>query len=83
MTPRFLRARYFIWIIAPLAVWMIYLIFGAPHFIWDYAWRDNGTFDPYAKRHYTRCRYLGPYGSFTAHPANGRCNWLLWRHGRG
>ena len=82
MTPRFLRARYFFWIIVPLAAWLVYSIFGAPHFIWSYEWRDNGTFDPFAKRYYTRCRYLGLYGGFTTRPNNGRCNWLLWRHGR-
>jgi len=81
MTPRFLRARYFFWIIVPLAAWLIYFNYGAPHFIWSYEWRDNGTHDPFAKRHYTRCTYLGPFGSFTEIPRHGRCAWIRFYQG--
>ena len=79
MTPRFLRAGYFVWIIVPVAAILIYLMFGLPHFIWSYQWQDNGTHDPLAARTYTRCTFIGPYGAFTTSPANGKCPWFLWR----
>jgi hypothetical protein len=76
MKLHFLRASFFVWIILPVAAYLVYQIFGLPHFIWSYDWRDNGTYDPYKPRIYTRCSFYGPYGEFTTYPKNGKCEWF-------
>ena len=84
MKTSFLRPGYFIWIIVPVALYLTFLAIGLPHFIWSYDWRDNGTYDPFAKRYYTRCTYIGPYGSFTERfPDNGKCDWFQFHKKRG
>lgn len=87
MSTRFLRPVYLVWVVVPLILYGAYLIYGLPHFCWSYSWRNNGTHDPFAYRYYTRCTYIGPYGSFTIrHPANGECEWFRFfksRSGRG
>ncbi len=76
--------RFFPWIVIPLALYLTYVIAGLPHFIWSYAWMSNGTSDPFAERHYTRCTFVGPYGRFTLrHPANGKCGFIIFRKDRG
>ncbi len=83
MTVHFLRLSYFMWLIVPAAILLIYLIFGLPHMIWSYSWIDKGQgYDPFATRYYTRCTYVGPYGNFTAHPNNGKCSWVRFRKKR-
>ena len=83
MTVRFLRLSYFIWLIVPVTILLLYLIFGMPHMIWSYSWIDEGQgYDPFATRHYTRCTYVGPYGNFTEHPNNGKCGWVRFRKQR-
>lgn len=75
---RFVRARYFVWMIVPLAL----LVFGgAPgdvHVIWSYAWQplgpDSGR--DFLQRHYTRCTYAGARSVITEYPTNGKCGWL-------
>jgi len=74
--------RFFWWIFIPVAVYLAYLIFGLPHFIWSYSWRDNGTYDPFAYRYYTSCSFIGPYGSFTTSATNGKCGWIIFRKDR-
>lgn len=78
MKIRFLRASYFIWVIILVAVGLIYQTYGLPHMIWSYDFRNNGQgYDPFADRYYTRCTYIGPYGSFTDRfPQNGSCDWF-------
>lgn len=71
--------RFAIWIVVPVAVFLAYLKMGLPHFIWSYTWANNGTYDPFTARWYTRCTFAGPYGSFTTYPTNGRCDWLVFR----
>ncbi len=83
MKTQFIRASYFFWIIMPVALYFGYLAYGLPHFIWSYDWRNNGTYDPFAKRYYTRCTFIGPYGNFTTYPTNGKCGWLVFRKARG
>ena len=75
ITPRFLHASYFIWIILPVAVALFYLVFGLPSILFSYDFRAV-SHDPHARRHYTRCTYLGPYGAFTTFPNDGKCGWL-------
>ena len=76
-----IRPGFFVWIIVPVALYAVYLVYGLPHVIWSYEWRDEGQgFEPFAPRHYTRCTYVGPYGAFSEHnPANGTCGWV-WFH---
>ncbi len=77
MTPRFLRAGYFVWIAAPVAALLIYLVFGLPHFIWSYQWENHGrSYGDFKSRIYTRCTFIGPYGAFTTYPMNGKCPWF-------
>ena len=78
--PRLLRPSYFLWIPA-LAVFLIFGgALGRAHVIWSYDWRDNGTYDPAAHRHYTRCTYVGWHGAITEYPTDGRCGWLRFAH---
>ncbi len=72
--------RFLVWLIVPVAAVGCYQMFGLPHFIWSYAWTNNGTYDPFARRFYTRCTFIGAYGAFTIHhPANGKCGWVIFR----
>ena len=76
--------RYFMWIIIPVTVYLAYLILGLPHFIWSYSWADEGQgYNPWANRTYTRCTFIGPYGSYTIIPNNGRCDWIIFRKDHG
>ncbi len=78
MTPRLIRASYFIWLIIPLTGYVLFQVYGLPHVIWSYDWRNDGQgYDPFAKRHYTRCTYIGAFGTFTDNaPSQGRCDWF-------
>ncbi|MEL7281860.1 MAG: hypothetical protein AAGK79_15990 [Pseudomonadota bacterium] len=77
MRPRLIRASFFLWIIAPLALFGAYQAFGLPHMIWSYTYRDDGQgADPFAYRFYYTCRYVGPYGEFERHARNGKCGWV-------
>ena len=72
--------RFFWWISFPVGVYLAFLMFGLPHFIWSYSWVDEGQgYDPWAERYYTRCTFEGPFGSFTTYPNNGKCNWIIFR----
>ena len=72
--------RFLWWMIIPVGVYSAYLIFGLPHFIWSYSWVDEGQgYDPWAQHYYTRCTFIGPYGSFTSTPNNGKCGWVILR----
>lgn len=73
----FSYARYFIWIVVPVAMWAAVEFNGLPHFRWQYSWVDQGQgYDPFAYRHYTDCTFWGPYGTFKIYPANGKCAWF-------
>lgn len=77
MKIRLLRPIYFIWTVIPVILLLTYLSLGLPHMIWSYSWFDEGQgYDPFAHRTYTRCTFIGPYGAFTTHPNNGRCEWF-------
>ena len=79
MKPRFLNIRYFVWIIVPLAVCGLYLLLGLPHIIWSRTWIDEGQGrDPFAHRHYTRCSYVGHYGSRSIAATNGKCRLVIF-----
>ena len=74
---RLIRPSFFVWIIIPALLFFTYRAIGLPHVIFSYDWRDDGQgYSPFAERYYTRCTYVGPYGSFTDHAPGGRCGWL-------
>ncbi len=77
--------RYLVWLIVPVTVLAIYLIFGLPHLIWSYEWRPTGpsSYTDFSARHYTRCTFWGPYGRFTEYPDNGTCGWVRFAKKRG
>ena len=67
----------FLWLIGAGALYGIYVTKGLPHVIWSYTFLDNGDqHNPFAKRHYTSCTFVGPYGVFTVNAKNGRCGWV-------
>ena len=75
--PRFLKFSYFAWLVVPLGLWLTYDALGLPHGLWSYSWIDQGQgMDPFAERHYTRCTYVGPYGTFTRAAEHGHCPWV-------
>lgn len=75
--PRFIRLSYFLWIVVPLAMYGVYQAYGLPHFIFSYAFIDEGQgHDPMADRYYTRCHFIGTYGGFTVPATQGRCGWV-------
>jgi hypothetical protein len=76
MKPHLLRFSYFVWIVVPVVLYGAYAIWGLPHFIWSYEFR--GSYSDWSRRHYTRCTFVGPYGSRTTYPVDGRCPWLLF-----
>ena len=81
MKTRFLRVKYFIWVIVPLILYLSYLAFGLPHMIWSYEYRQVGqasVSNPFAGRYYTRCTYIGPYGSFSTSAKNGKCSLITF-----
>lgn len=70
-------AKFLLWITVPVAMWAAVEFNGLPHFRWKYSWVDQGQgYDPYAYRYYTDCTFWGPYGTFTIHPADGKCAWF-------
>lgn len=74
---RFLKLGYFAWLVMPLGLWLAYDAFGLPHAIWSYSWIDEGQgMDPFAERFYTRCTFIGPYGTFTQSAEYGRCAYV-------
>ncbi|MCB1471020.1 MAG: hypothetical protein KDK08_28530 [Rhizobiaceae bacterium] len=76
MKPRLLRLSYFVWVLAPMAMFGIYQLYGLPHAIWTYEFQ--GTHADWSSRWYTRCTFIGPYGEFTTFPVNGKCGWVAF-----
>ena len=70
-------AALFLWIALPIAAYAVYGLYGLPHMIFSYRFYDNGDrFNPLAKRHYTQCTFVGPYGTFTVPASAGKCGWV-------
>lgn len=70
--------KFFIWIIAPVALYLAYLAWGLPHIAFNYTYQNlDGTgHDPFARRHYHWCEYIGPYGAHEYRPVDGKCPWF-------
>lgn len=76
---RLIKAVYFIWLIVPVALFVVYALYGLPHVIWSYEWRDDGQgYSNIHLRHYTRCTFLGPQGRIKTYPIDGNCGWVLF-----
>lgn len=70
-------ATLFFWVALPIAGYVAYGLYGMPHVIFSYNFHDNGDqFNPLAKRTYTQCVFIGPYGGFKVPAENGRCGWV-------
>jgi hypothetical protein len=76
MRPRLIRPSYFFWLVAPVVLVGIYHAYGLPHAIWNYEYSGSRT--DWSQRTYHRCTFVGPYGSFTTYPADGRCPWFAF-----
>lgn len=73
-----------LWLVGAGALYGVYVTKGLPHVIWSYTFQDNGDrFNPYAKRHYLSCTFLGPFGAFRVPATNGRCGWVRFFRERG
>ena len=72
----------FLWLALPIAGYVTYVTFGTPHLVVSYHFLDNGDrHNPYAKRTYTRCRYLGwSWHEVTTGAPAGRCPWVRFFH---
>lgn len=77
-----IRPSFFVWVVIPLAMWLVYATFGLPHIRWSYEFHAK-SYDPAAERYYTRCTFIGIYGSFTITPTNGTCDWFIMRKRKG
>lgn len=75
MKARRLRLNYFVWIIVPILLVAIYMMYGLPHFRFSYEWRGS-DYSPYSERYYTRCTAIGFFGAFTSYPTDGTCPWI-------
>jgi len=78
-----LRWQYFFWVPVMAALFLIWLAFGTPYFIWSYSWIDHGQGqDPFANRYYTQCNYLKLTDVSKSHivrsPSNGKCSLLAF-----
>lgn len=70
-------AALFLWVALPVTAYAAYSVYGLPHMIWNYTFRDNGSpYDPFAKRDYVSCTFWGPYGRFTVPAEAGHCGWV-------
>lgn len=78
--PGFVRVSYFVWLVAPALLFAAYRLYGLPHVIWSYDF--YGSHADWSARRYTRCTFVGPYGEFTTYPANERCGWIAFFHGK-
>ena len=67
----------FVWLIGAGALYGAYVGYGLPHAIWSYTFMDNGDRNnPFAKRYYLTCSFIGPYGVFKTYAEDGRCGWV-------
>lgn len=74
MRPLGLLVACFLWLGLPLGLYAGYHVYGAPHVIWSYKWFDEGQgFDPFARRYYTACVFIGPQGPRRFEPISGKC----------
>ena len=73
----FRNLRFLFWLAVPLGLYGGWQLYGLPHVIWACEFIDNGRpYDPFAKRHYLSCTFVGPYGVFTTRATGGRCEWV-------
>jgi hypothetical protein len=78
-----LRPSYFVWALVLAGLFAAHALVGLPHGLFSYSFDVVGGGDPWnlADRWYTRCTFIGPYGPFTTHPADGQCPWVVLRRG--
>lgn len=67
-----LRARYFFWMVVPIAGYAAVSLFGTPHVIWSYQY-PSGRYVDASARYHTSCTYVGMSGSIRRTPTSGQC----------
>ncbi|MFG1339974.1 hypothetical protein [Xanthobacter autotrophicus] len=75
---RLLRASYFISVIVPVGLYLLFQTAGLPHVIWSYDWRPlgPGSHRDSSRRYYIRCTYVGTTGALTEYPTDGTCGYV-------
>ena len=76
MKARLMHAKYFIWTIVPITLWLVWMTIGLPHILWNYEWRGTDSTN-YEKRYQTACHFIGPYGDQTVSAQDGSCGWWI------
>ncbi len=69
--PRLIRFRYFIWLLVPVAIYVMSENYGSPHMRWSYRYVDNAMAS--SDRYYTQCTYIGFSSVQTLTPSHGAC----------
>lgn len=70
-------ASLFLWILAPLGLWLAITLFGTPHLVITYRFMDNGArYDPWVARRYIDCTYVGWTGAQTVYAIDENCPWI-------
>lgn len=70
-------AALFIWVLVPLGLWAVAILFGTPHIVGSYSFYDNGDpHNPRAPRRYIACTYHGMVGKITVPARDERCPWV-------
>lgn len=65
------------WLMIPLGLWYGVQTYGTPHLVTSYRFYDNGDrYNPWARRHYIDCSYLGIDGWVTVPARHARCPWV-------
>jgi hypothetical protein len=64
------------WLIVPAAIYVGVQTFGLPHTIWSYDYHASRS--EWNKRSFTRCTFVGPYGTFARDAVDGKCPWLAF-----
>lgn len=66
-----------LWLLVPLLLWGVVLIWGAPHLVVSYRFHDNGSpYNTRIPRDYISCTWIGVSGVITLPAEYGHCPWF-------
>lgn len=69
----------FLWLLAPVALWLAITLWGTPHLVVGYRFHDNGDrYNPLVPRVYTSCSYLGVHGTVRVPAFDADCPWIVF-----
>lgn len=70
-------AALFLWVLVPISLTTIILLWGTPHVVGTYRFHDNGDrYNPRADRRYIDCTYYGRVGVITVPAIDAQCPWV-------